>query len=74
MLLRQALEQTRTGRPTPVLFNSRIASLDPGDEVHGVAQEKVFDMHFHTRHHRANNRPFQPNHRAAAAATGAHAS
>jgi hypothetical protein len=65
MLLRQALEQTRAGMPTPVLFNSRIAVLDHIDEVPAMVQKGVFDVHF---------RQGQPRRKAAFIVTGAQAS
>ena len=58
MLLRQALEQTRVGRPTPVLFNSRRVGLDSIDEASAMVRKGVFDVRFHTVHHRATARPF----------------
>ena len=58
MLLRQALEQTRAGMPTPVLFNSRIVVLDPIDEDSAMMRKGVFDVHFHTVHNRASIRSF----------------
>ena len=75
MLLRQALEQTRTGMPAPVLFNSHLA----------MVQEDLFDVHFDTVHHRARIRSFhndsagqvrqgQPYRKAAAVVTGAQTS
>jgi hypothetical protein len=75
MLLRQALEQTRTGKPTPVLFNSRLLILDLIDEVSCSK----------TDHNRASVRSFlddsagqvrqdQPYHKAAATVTGAQTS
>ena len=48
MLLRQALELTRTGMPAPVLFNSHF-------EVSAMVQEDLFDVHFDTVHHRAES-------------------
>jgi len=83
MLLRQALEQTRTGMPAPVLFNSHL--LDPIDEVSAMVQEDLFDVHFYTVHDRASIRSFfddsagqvrqgQPYRKAAAVVTGAQAS
>ena len=56
MLLRQALEQTRAGMPTPVLFNSRMVVLDHIDEVSAMVRKDVFDAHFHTVHNRASIR------------------
>ena len=41
MLLRQALEQTRTGMPAPVLFNSRLLILDLIDEVSAMVQQDL---------------------------------
>ena len=41
MLLRQALEQTRTGMPAPVLFNSRLLILDLIDEVSSMVQQDL---------------------------------
>ncbi len=58
MLLRQALEQTRAGMPTPVLFNSRKAVHDDIDEVSAMVRKGVLDAHFHTFHNRASIRPF----------------
>jgi hypothetical protein len=85
MLLRQALEQTRAGMPTPVQFNSRIAVLDHIDEVSAIVQKDVFDVHFHTVHNGATIRSFlcgsagqvrqgQPHRKAATVVTGAQAS
>lgn len=85
MLLRQALEQTREGMPTPVLFNTDLLVLDPIDEVSAMVQQDMFDVHFHTVHNRASTRPFpyssagqvrqgQPYRKAAAVVTGAQAS
>jgi hypothetical protein len=45
MLLRQALEQTRAGIPTPVQFNYRLVVLDQIDEVSAMVQKDVFDIH-----------------------------
>ena len=50
MLLRQALEQTRAGMPTPVLFNSRIPAM---------AQKEAFDVHFRTVHNRTSTGSFR---------------
>lgn len=58
MLLRQALEQTRAGMPTPVLFNSRRVVLDPIDEVSAMVRKGVIDVHFHAVHNRASFRSF----------------
>ena len=58
MLLRQALEQTRAGMPTPVLFNSRIVP-DRIDEVSAKMQKEVFDVRFHNVHNRASIRSFR---------------
>lgn len=85
MLLRQALEQTRTGMPPPVRFNSRLPVPGPVDGVSAVAQEEVSDAHFHTVHNRASFRSFlpdsagqgrqgQPYRKAGTVATGAQAS
>ena len=85
MLLRQALEQTRTGMPAPVLFNSHLLALDSVDGVSAMVQEDLFDFHFDTVHNRASIRSFhgdsagqirqgQPYRKAAAGATGAHTS
>jgi hypothetical protein len=49
MLLRQALEQTRAGMPTPVLFNSRIPAM---------GQKGAFDVPFRTVHNRTSHRSF----------------
>ena len=49
MLLRQALEQTRAGMPTPVLFNSRIPAM---------VQKGAFDDHFRTVHNRTGTKSF----------------
>jgi hypothetical protein len=54
MLLRQALEQTRAGMPTPVLFNSRPVVLNHIDEVSAMVKKDVFHVLFHTVHNRAN--------------------
>lgn len=81
MLLRQALEQTRAGRPTPVLFNSCKVVLDQIDEVSAMVQKDVFDVHFQTVHNGATIRSFlrgsagqvkqgQPHRKAATDATG----
>ena len=71
MLLRQALEQTRTGMSAPVLFNSHPA----------MVQEDLFDVHFDTIHNRARIRHSagqirqgQPYRKAAAVVTGARTS
>ena len=83
MLLRQALEQTRTGKPTPVLFNSRLLILDLIDEVSSMVQQDL--VQFDTVHHRAGIRSFlvasagqvrqgQPHRKAATVVTGAQAS
>ena len=58
MLLRQALEQTRAGMPTPVLFNTRGVVLDHIDEVSAMVRKGVIDVHFHTVHNRASIRSF----------------
>lgn len=58
MLLRQALEQTRAGKPIPVLFNTRRVVLDSIDEASAMVRKGVFDVRFHTVHHRATTRPF----------------
>jgi hypothetical protein len=58
MLLRQALEQTRAGMPTPVLFNTRRVVLDHIDEVSTRVQKEVFDVHFHSVHNRTSTRSF----------------
>ena len=58
MLLRQALEQTRAGMPTPVLFNSRIVVLDHIDEFSAMVRKGVFDVNFHTVHNLASTRSF----------------
>jgi len=82
MLLRQALQQTRTGMPAPVLFNSR---LHPIDEASAMVQEELFDFHFETIHNRPSIRSFpgdsagqvrqvQPYRKAAAVVTGAQTS
>ena len=79
MLLRQALQQTRSGMPAPVLFNSHLL------EVSAMVQEDLFDVHFDTVHNRASIRSFpdasagqvrqgQPYRKAAAVITGAHTS
>jgi hypothetical protein len=75
MLLRQALEQTRAGMPTLVLFNSRIVALDHTDEVFAMVQNELFDAHFHAIHSRASIGSF-PNGSAGqvSQATGAQAS
>lgn len=84
MLLRQVLEQTRAGRPTPVLFNSSKVVL-PIDEVSTMVQKDGFEVHFHTAHDHAGTRSFLHDsagqlghsytHRlTAAAGTGARAS
>lgn len=88
MLLRQALEQTRAGMPTPVQFNSRIVVLDQIDEVSAMVQKDVFDVHFHNVHNVHNDatirsflrgsagqvRQGQPHRKAATVVTGAQAS
>jgi hypothetical protein len=85
MLLRQALEQIRAGKPTPVLFNSSIAALDHIDEVSAMAQKEVTDVRVHTVRNRASSRSLvrgsagqarqgQPHRKTATAATGAQAS
>ena len=75
MLLRQALQQTRTGMPAPVLFNSHL--LDPIDGVSAMVQEDLFDFHFDTIRNRAGIgrvRQVQPYRKAAAVVTGAQTS
>ena len=84
MLLRQALEQTRAGMPTPILFNSRMVGLEPADEVSGMNQD--FDVYFHTAHNWGSIRSLHhgsagveifsslPHRKAATVITGAHAS
>ena len=83
MLLRQALQQTRTGMPAPVLFNSRLLAKCPIDE--DMVQEELFDFHFETIHNRPSIRSFpddsagqvrqvQPYRKAAAVVTGAQTS
>jgi hypothetical protein len=81
MLLRQALEQTRAGMPSPVLFNSRIVVLDHIDEVSATVQKEAFDIHFDPVHNRASIGSFlrgsggqirqRPRGGAASAITGA---
>jgi hypothetical protein len=58
MLLRQALEQTRTGMPAPVLFNSRLLARHAIDEASAMVQEELFDAHFDTFHNRTGIRSF----------------
>lgn len=70
MLLRQALEQTRAGMPTPVLFNSLGGVLAPIDEDSATVQNGNLDVHFHSVHNRAGIRSFQSTN----VATGAQAS
>ena len=83
MLLRQALEQTRTGRPAPVLFNSRLLILDLIDEVSSMVQQDL--VQFDTVYNRASIRSFhddsaglvrqgQPYRKAATIVTGAQTS
>ena len=83
MLLRQALEQTRTGKPAPVLFNSRLLILDLIDEVSSMVQQDL--VQFDTVHNRASIRSFldgsagqvghyQPYRKTAAVVTGAQTS
>ena len=83
MLLRQALEQTRTGKPTPVLFNSRLLILDLIDEVSSMVEQDL--VQFDTVYNRASIRSChddsagqvrqcQPYRKAAAVATGAQTS
>ena len=83
MLLRQALEQTRTGKPTPVLFNSRLLILDLIDEVSSMVQQDL--VQFDTVYNRASIRSLhddsagkgrqgQPYRKDAAVVTGAHTS
>ena len=85
MLLRQALQQTRTGMPAPVLFNSHLLALDSIDGVSAMVQEDLFDVHFDTIHNRTSIRSFpggsarqvrqgHPYRKATAAVTGAHTS
>jgi hypothetical protein len=81
MLLRQALEQTRAGMPTPVLFNSRKVVLDHIDEVSAMVQKNVVGVHFHMVHSRASIRSLLGGsagqvtpHSRAAIVTGAQAS
>jgi hypothetical protein len=85
MLLRQALEHTRAGMPTPVQFNSRRVALDQLDEVSAMVQKNGFDLSFHTVHNGATIRSFlcgsagqvkqgQPHHNAVTVVTGAQAS
>lgn len=81
MLLRQALKQTRMGMPTPVLFNTRLVSIEPMDEVSAMEEEEAFYVHFQAVHHRTSIRSSpddsagqvrqrQPYHKAAAVAAG----
>ena len=82
MMLRQALEQTRTGKPAPVLFNSRLLILDLIDEVSSMVQQDL--VQFDTVYNRAIRsfhddsagqvRQGQPYRKAAAVITGAHTS
>ena len=83
MMLRQALEQTRTGKPAPVLFNSRLLILDLIDEVSSMVQQDL--VQFDAVHNRASIRSLhddsagqvrqgQPYRKAAAVVTGAHTS
>jgi hypothetical protein len=72
MLLRQALEQTRAGMPTPVLFNSSIVVLDPIDEVSAMGQQEVFWSVL--RGSAGQVRQGQPHRKAATFVTGAQAS
>ena len=72
MLLRQALEQTRTGMPAPVLFNSHL--LFPIDGVSAMVQEDLFDFHFDTRTSTGRVRQVQPYRKAAAVIKGAQTS
>ena len=83
MLLRQVLEQTRAGKPTPVLFNSSKVVL-PIDEVSAMVQEDGFELHFHAVQVHAGTEAFlsgsagqlgqhYPHRLTAAAGTGARA-
>ena len=77
MLLRQALQQTRTGMPAPVLFNSHLLALDSVDGVSAMVQEDLFDFHFDTIRNRAATgrvRQVQPYRKAAAVIKGAQTS
>ena len=71
MLLRQALLQTRTGMPAPVLFNSHLLVIDG---VSAMVQEDLFDFHFDTRTSTGRTRQVQPYRKAAAVIKGAQTS
>ena len=83
MLLRQALEQIRSGMPAPVLFHSRLLILDLIDEASSMVQQDLVE--FDTFRNRASIRSFldgsagqvrqgQPYSKTAAVITGAQTS